>query len=300
MDMITPVLNAILNFIFMILQVFLYAFLAVFVPLCFMLLGNFLYRLIFKRQRLPRRRKKRVFRYVGKFNPIKLLFWDFPKRLIQDLYEKDPDSFDTYGVHVFAGEQGSGKSIAAAHFIKMIKERNPCCHIASNINLNFQDSVIHDWTDILQTSNGSDGQVIFLDEIQNWFSSNESKNFPPEMLTEITQQRKQRKIVVGTSQVFTRISKPIREQITLLYKPMTIAGCLTVVRVYKVSLNDDGTVKKMKLRRWYCFVHDNELRNCYDTYEKVERLSIKGFQPRSEQVQDTASIVQNVNISSKK
>ena len=300
MDMITPVLNAILNFAFMVLQAFLYVFLAVFVPLCVMILVNFLYRCIFKRQKLPRRSKKRTFRYVDKFNPVKLVFWDFPKRFIQDFFERDPDSFDTYGVHVFAGEQGSGKSIAAAHFIKMIKERNPCCKIASNINLDFQDSVIHDWTDILQTSNGSDGQVIFLDEIQNWFSSNESKNFPPEMLTEITQQRKQRKIVVGTSQVFTRISKPIREQITLLYKPMTIAGCFTIVRVYKVSLNDDGTVKKMKMRRWYAFVHDAELRNCYDTYEKVERLSIKGFQPRSEQVQDTTSIVQNVNISSKK
>ena len=117
------------------------------------------------------------------------------------------------------------------------------------------------------------------------------------MLTEITQQRKQRKCVVGTSQVFTRISKPIREQITLLYKPMTIAGCFTIVRVYKVTLNDDGTVKDMKRRRTYAFVHDDELRSCYDTYEKVERLTLKGFQPRSEQLQDT--ITQKFNISMK-
>lgn len=300
MDMITPVLTAILNFMFAIMQALLYVFLAVFVPLCFMLLANFVYRVIFRRQKLPKRSKKLIFHYAGRFNPLKLLFWDFPKRLMQDYFERCPDSFDTYGVHVFAGEQGSGKSIAAVHFIKMIIERNPLCRVASNINLDFQDSVIHDWTDILQTSNGTNGQVIFLDEIQNWFSSNESKSFPPEMLTEITQQRKQRKIVVGTSQVFTRISKPIREQITLLYKPMTIAGCLTIVRVYKVSLNDDGTVKKMKMRRWYAFVHDDELRSCYDTYEKVERLSIKGFQPRSEQIHESVSIVQNVNISSKK
>lgn len=300
MDMITPVLNSILNFMFSIMQAFLYVFLAVFIPICAMLLGNFLYRLIFKRQKLPKRSKRPGFHYVEKFNPVKLIFWDFPKRFIKDYFDRNPDSFDTYGVHVFAGEQGSGKSIAAAHFIKMIKERNPCCRIASNINLDFQDSVIHDWTDILSTSNGEAGQVIFLDEIQNWFSSNESKNFPPEMLTEITQQRKQRKIVVGTSQVFTRISKPIREQITLLYKPMTIAGCFTIVRVYKVTLNDDGTVKKMKMRRCYAFVHDDELRSCYDTYEKVERLSIKGFQPRSEQLGSDTSIVQNVNISSKK
>ncbi len=297
MDMITPVLNSIIGFMLSIFELVAYVLIAFLVPFCVMLLLNFLYRAVIKRQKLPKRSKKRVFRYVDKFNPIKLIFWDFPKRLIQDYYSRNPDGFDTYGVHVFAGEQGSGKSIAAAHFIKMIKERNPLCHIASNISLDFQDGVIHDWTDIIQTSNGTDGQVIFLDEIQNWFSSNESKNFPPEMLTEITQQRKQRKIVVGTSQVFTRISKPIREQITLLYKPMTIAGCLTIVRVYKVSLNDDGTVKNMKMRRWYAFVHDDVLRSCYDTYEKVERLSVKGFQPRSEQLSDSPS--SNVNISFK-
>lgn len=298
MDMITPVLNSILNFMFSIAQAFLYAFLAVFVPLSIMILLNFVYRIIFKRQKLPRRKKKRVFHYNEKFNPIKLLFWDFPKRLMQDYFSRNPDNFDIYGVHVFAGEQGSGKSIAAVHFIKCIMERNPCCCVASNINLNFQNSKIEDWTDILQTCNGEDGQVIFLDEIQNWFSSNESKNFPPEMLTEITQQRKQRKCVVGTSQVFTRISKPIREQITLLYKPMTIAGCLTIVRVYKVALNDDGTVKDMKRRRVYAFVHDDELRSCYDTYEKVERLTLKGFQPRSEQLQND-TITQKFNISMK-
>ena len=300
MDMITPVLNSLLSFFLSIAEIFIYALIAVLVPFLLLIFGNFLYRLFIKRQKLPKRTKKREFHYVEKFNPVKLIFWDFPKRLMQDYFTRNPDTFDTYGVHVFAGEQGSGKSIAAAHFIKMIKERNPCCHIASNINLNFQNSVIHDWTDIIQTSNGTDGQVIFLDEIQNWFSSNESKNFPPEMLTEITQQRKQRKIVVGTSQVFTRISKPIREQITLLYKPMTIAGALTIVRVYKVSLNDDGTVKNMKMRRWYAFVHDDELRSCYDTYEKVERLSVKGFQPRSEQLSADNNVTQSVNIAVKK
>lgn len=300
MDMITPVLNSLLSFFLSIAEIFIYALIAVLVPFLLMIALNFLYRLVIKRQKLPKRSKKVEFHYVEKFNPIKLFFWDFPKRLVQDYFERDPDGFDTYGVHLFAGEQGSGKSIAAAHFIKMIKERNPCCQISSNISLDFQDGAIHDWTDILQTSNGAKGQVIFLDEIQNWFSSNESKNFPPEMLTEITQQRKQRKAVIGTSQVFTRISKPIREQVTLLYKPMTIAGALTIVRVYKVSLDDDGTVKKMKMRRWYAFVHDDELRSCYDTYEKVERLSIKGFQPRSEQLSSDNNVTQNVNVSVKK
>ena len=259
------------------------AFLCVFIPVCIMCIIFFVVGLI-RGKKIPHRTKRTASHYTQPFNPVRLLLWEFPRQLVKDYFSRNPDGFDVYGVHLFCGEQGSGKSIASMHFIKMIKERNPTCRICSNIDINFQDGKINDWTDILNNNNGENGQVIFLDEMQNWFSSNESKNFPPEMLTEITQQRKQRKIVVGTSQVFTRVSKPIREQITLLYKPMTIAGCLTIVRVYRVGLNDDGTVKKMKMVKWYPFVHDEELRNCYDTYEKVERLSIKGFQPRAEQI----------------
>lgn len=282
--MLTSVFTSISNVLFDLLQYVFYAFSVVLFPLLFMLLFFFVYHLV-KGDRLKKRSVPRSsFHYAAVPNYVKLLFWDFPKRYISDMFTRDPDDFDIYGVHVFCGEQGSGKTSAAMHFIKSIMERNPSAKLSSNIELNFQDGVIHDWTDILNTNNGSHGQIIFLDEIQNWFSSNESKNFPPDMLTEITQQRKQRKIIVGTSQVFTRVSKPIREQITLLYKPMTICGCLTIVRVYKVKLKDDGTVDEMALRKCYAFVHDKELRNCYDTYEKVERLTLKGFQPRSEQL----------------
>lgn len=102
------------------------------------------------------------------------------------------------------------------------------------------------------------------------------------MLTEITQQRKQKKCIVGTSQVFTRLSKPIREQITLLYKPTTIAGALTIVRVYRCHVDQEGNLENQKMLRFYAFVHDDELRNAYDTYSKVERLVNKGFVIRTD------------------
>lgn len=290
--MIASVLKSVFDVIFSLLQWVLYAAFAVAIPIVLMCGILFIIGL-FRGYKVPKRSIKRKLYYADRFNPLKLLFWELPNRLIKDFFNRDPDSFYTYGVHLFCGEQGSGKSISAAHFAKMTMERYPCAKLASNIDLNFQDSKITSWKNILTTNNGTKGQIIFLDEIQNWFSSNESKNFPPEMLTEITQQRKQRKIVIGTSQVFGRVSKPIREQITLLYKPLTIFGALTIVRVYKVDLKDDGTVEKMHFRRWYAFVHDDELRNCYDTYEKVERLSVKGFQPRSEQVCNSSAVSVN-------
>lgn len=285
--MFTGILHGFASIFFAIGKYVLIAFCAVAVPVLLSVLFWFIFYFC-KGKRLKKRSKKLSKPYYSKScNWFKLLLWDFPRRFVLDLFSRNPDDFDTYGVHIFAGEQGSGKTITAMHFVKSIKERNPCCKVDSNINIDFQDGTINDWTDILSHNNGSKGEVIILDEIQNWFSSNESKNFPPDMLTEITQQRKQRKIIVGTSQVFTRISKPIREQITLLYLPFTVFGCLTVVRVYKLRLTDDGTVDSKRLMRVYGFVHDDVLRTCYNTYDKVERLSLKGFQPRSEQLART-------------
>ncbi len=238
-----------------------------------------------KGKRLPKRTVKITSdKYVKRRSLLKRIYWDLPRQIVNDRFSANPDGFNEFGVHVFAGEQGSGKTMAMCHFIKRLKEKYPACKVATNFNLDCQDGEINSWRDILNNNNDVLGQIIAIDEIQNWFSSNESKNFPPDMLTEVTQQRKQRKMIIGTSQVFTRISKPIREQITLLYKPITVCGCFTIVRVYRPSVDSEGQVDKLRFIRAYCFVHDSELRNCYDTFHKIQRISLVGFQDRDKQL----------------
>ncbi len=108
--------------------------------------------------------------------------------------------------------------------------------------------------------NGIYGEIDVLDEIQNWFNSLQSKDFPPEMLTEITQQRKQTKMILGTSQVFSRLAKPIREQTYMLYEPTTLFGCLTFVRKYEIETNADGLADNKKYRGCFFFIQNEELR----------------------------------------
>jgi hypothetical protein len=188
------------------------------------------------------------------------------------------------GLHLFAGEQGSGKTMSAVEFALRLKEQYPLCRIRSNIGITFQDEKIEDINDIILSNNGIYGQVDVIDEIQNWFNNLESKDFPVEMIQEICQQRKQHKVIVGTSQVFNRVSKAFREQVKVLYKPITFLGCLTIVPAYKPKITDDGNVEKLKLLKVYFFIHSEKLRNSYDTYEKVKRLTLKGWKPRSEQI----------------
>jgi ATP-dependent Clp protease ATP-binding subunit ClpX len=248
------------------------------------------------KRKIPKKRKTVDPKYSKKgfLHLLKKVYIDFPIRLIEDRLCLDPDRFDFYGIHVFGGCQGCGKTMGAMHLIKRLKERYPLVKVRSNIDINFQDDSITDWTDLVKNNNGIYGQIEYIDEMQNWFDCQESRDFPPDMLAEVTQQRKQSKCIIGTSQVFDRLSKPLREQITLLYKPMTIAGCFTIVRVYDVRVSNEGQIDKQKMRQLYCFVHDEELRSCYDTYKKVERITLKGFQPRSVQL---GSMYQEKNIS---
>lgn len=223
--------------------------------------------------------KKGQYKFVSYGSKFKRIFFDFPKRFVLDRYNNDPDCFKEYGVHIIAGEQGSGKSIALTYILLRLQKMYPKMIVKTNYGYTHEVSQITHWKDIVASSNGIYGEIDVLDEIQNWFSSVDSRNFPPEMLTEVTQQRKQRKIIIGTSQVFTRVAKPIREQTTFLYEPITIFGCLTIVRVYRPKLNQDGLTDKKMLRQIFFFVHSDEVRNSFDTYKKIEKYAKKGFSP---------------------
>lgn len=217
-------------------------------------------------------------------NIFRTLFVEFPQRVALDLFERDPDEFDMYGFWLFAGEQGSGKTTSMVWFMRMIKQRFPNCRLRSNIDITFQDDLLENGSELVFSDNDKWGQVEAIDEVQNWFNSSDSRNFPPELIQEICQQRKQHKMILGTSQRFNRVALPLRQQVNYLCLPITFAGCLTFLRVYKPSVSEDGRVTKQRFYKLYVFVHDQELRDSFDTRQKVKRMVNAGFVPRSEQL----------------
>ena len=118
---------------------------------------------------------------------LKKIFYLFPKMFVHDLFTLNPDAFpmDKTGLVIFEGAQGSGKSVGAVWYLDYLKKNYPKLQITSNIGLSFADTRFDDWQDIVFKGNGEYGQAVFIDEIQNYFNSLESKNFPPEMLQEI-------------------------------------------------------------------------------------------------------------------
>jgi len=241
---------------------------------------------------------KGEYQNVGHGSKLKRLFFDFPRQWALDHLTFDPDYFREYGVHMIAGEQGSGKTITLVYMLNRWKRMYPRLQVHTNFNYVYQDAPIDHWHDLIDNTNGIYGVVDCIDEIQNWFNSLESKDFPVEMITEITQQRKQRRAILTTSQVFSRVSKPIREQTYFLYMPITLFGCLTVVRKYKPTLSPvDGQAREKKLRGVFFFVHNRALRESYDTYLKIQKMRERGFKGDVEQMRDEG---QPINLTVKK
>lgn len=227
---------------------------------------------------------------IPRRNLLLKIFWDTPKQYAKDLIERDPEDFQKWGVICFVGRQGSGKSSSMCKMTLDLLKEYPKAKVISNMNFKGAEQIT-DWTDLIDKENGTKGMIIQLDEIQNWFSSKQSLNFPPEMLQMITTQRKQKRLLLCTAQQFYMLSKDIRTQITEIHKCMTLFKSLCIVHVVEPIITSEGEVEKMKHKRFYCYTHNEELRNSYDTYQVIESLRKSGFVDR--QLKDETKIYIN-------
>lgn len=215
---------------------------------------------------------------IGFFRRLLILA---PRQYVADLLDRDPEFFKYQGCVCFTGRQGMGKTIAMVHQTLQYQLEYPKVKVISNCGYAKQDAELKHWRQLMDYKNDIQGVVVQMDEMQNWFSSNQSKNFPPEMLEVICQNRKNRRIILGTAQVFVRLAKPLREQVTEVRRCSTFLGCITFVHRVRPELDSDGNVTKWKHIGFYFFVHTPEIRQAYDTYRVIESLAKSGFQERA-------------------
>lgn len=231
---------------------------------------------------------------------------------------KDPTFFWPTGTQVYVGRQGSGKTISAVYHAHKLKNRYPALIIVTNLlltsmspvhyktkedlrqviaNLDPQTEYIY-FQDmdqlalaLVEVNNGFLGVLYLIDEIHIYFNALDSKNIPMFVFTEISQQRKQRKAIIGTSQLFMRMAKPFREQCDNIIMCNTMLGILTVQRAYDgmtLEQDYDGSLTGHR-RKMGWFFHRRKTRDLYDTYQKV----VSGAE------QYDQAIVNQINISKK-
>ena len=199
------------------------------------------------------------------------------RKFSKDFKVSHTNYFEPEGLLVFCGAQGEGKTLSAVQYVRELSWEYPKMILVSNVEIKgLCPSVkVYEYEGIdslTKFENGYNGVVYLIDEIHLEFNSLESKNIPIEVMIEVSQQRKQRKHIVGTSQVFLRMAKPLREQIKNLVICKKIFGCIQYNKLIdgETIREDNGKViMEIKKRSWW--FHDPDLYNSYDTYAKMKR-----------------------------
>lgn len=193
--------------------------------------------------------------------------------------KEHPEYFHPDGFICFTGAQGSGKSLSAIQYIHKLVKRYPDVILVANCKVQFPDwkgNVIRytGYEQIAKLDNGYKGIILFLDEIQSEFNSLESKKIDPSWFTVISQQRKRRLHVVGTAQLFSRISKAWREQFTAC---IACRGWFDLIQWNRVISLDDieedenGNITSERASSSHIWFRSPELYDYYDTWERVAR-----------------------------
>ncbi len=214
-----------------------------------------------------------------------------------------PEYFDPDGILVFCGAQGQGKTISAVNYLLHCVRQYPELVVCSNVGLQDQEDLIfcsadsvewgrvqqwlcqretgkrgvifipYDSVDRLTTvSNGYGGVLYLIDEMHLEFNSLESKQLDSSIFYTVSQQRKQRKHIVGTAQVFTRLAKPFREQFKYAVSCHCLFHCFQINRLVD-ALNAqevDGKLQASGIKT-FCWFHSSKLYDAYDTLQVIRR-----------------------------
>ncbi len=208
---------------------------------------------------------------------FKRIFIQFPYIKAYDIAHRQPDDFPYKGIIIFTGYQGDGKTSSMVQALMKMTYEYPEAFSMTNFDYVDETFRLTTWRDLIDIKNGSKGVIAGFDEFQLWLGSNSSRNFPIEMLETITQNRKNRRIILGTSQNFNLMAKTLRTQTTEVRECVCLFNCVNIVRRRRPILDSEGNVKDWKNLGWYWFVQTLELREAYDTYKTIERLSAAGF-----------------------
>lgn len=188
-------------------------------------------------------------------------------------YIKPPKGQFPVGSIVFKGFQGSGKTLSMVHYLFYLKENYPKCKIYSNVIIRGLDYTLiktdNDLSRAISAKNGADGVVVVLDEAHLFF--NKKKGISLDVLTAISQQRKDRRRIVMSSQIWEELDISLRKQVKHIVDCHSF-GFIQINTIYNgESLTWDKMQSAYVAKKIYTevFKHNKDLYNSYDTYQKI-------------------------------
>lgn len=218
----------------------------------------------------------------------RLFYWKL-KDLVNSFKNRKEKQIHLFGIYGFFGLPGQGKTLSmTAELMGLRKKYGNDIYIFTNYGFKQEDKPFNNWRMLLDTY---DKPCVFAwDEVQNEFNSRDFKNFPIELLTLLTQNRKGHgKRIYYTAQRYSRVDKVFRELSFLVGDCRTILGRYTRVRWFDTedyemlqSTPDVNKRIKIKPRKVDKFIQTDEIRDNYDSYQMLESAKSKQYMDRNE------------------
>lgn len=236
--------------------------------------------------------------------------------LIIDLYHSIKDKwyliFEGWGLHVYVGRFGHGKTISMVRDAYLLAKRYPQLSIVTNIQL--QGFPVH--TNILPLKTPQDilnapkNTLVLIDEIGTIFNSRDfasSKESIPKILFQhLCQCRKRRLMIYATSQRWNFVDKQLRDivatvRVCRLYLKHPYSR-LNTIHIYDSVEYDrafTNPLAPLKCIQSYVFIQTDQIRNLYDTSELVQNMLKDDYISDSEILANRGENVSNISELSK-
>ena len=129
-----------------------------------------------------------------------------------DIFEyfkyKKWNNWNGFGLNIYVGMFGRGKTLSATKFVLSQAKRYKL-NVISNIKLNgYPYTPLTNWQEIVDAPGNT---IILIDEMSTVFNAREWKNFNVNLLFQLLQCRKNKKMIVGTAQRFAHVDKLLRD-----------------------------------------------------------------------------------------
>lgn len=181
------------------------------------------------------------------------------------------------GSIVFKGFQGSGKTLSMVHYVFQLQKQFPKCIIYSNVKINGLKNfhlieTDRDVAEAISAQNGPDGIVLLLDEAHLFF--NKKTGISLDVLTAISQQRKDRRRIVMSSQIWEELDISLRKQVKHIVSCYCRMGKIQINTISDgESLTYDKMLGQYTAKKLYTevFKHNQKLYDSYDTLQKIVR-----------------------------
>lgn len=137
--------------------------------------------------------------------------------------ERKWEDFDYFGIQMFVGMFGKGKTLSMSHKAQQIYDRfGDRVRFISNYKLNNIPYIpLENFSQLVDLGEEEEnyyiGTVVLIDEIENVLSHRNYANFPLPLLHMLTQQRKKKVYILCSAQRFFMVDKIFRSITTNVY-----------------------------------------------------------------------------------